>query len=154
MAAKGAPGEVHDSQQNPLGMEAWFYDTINNVLKKYIYLAGVASTIAGSWISYDENGATTGLDTDVAASLVGPVAIATAAVVASKYGWYGRDGAFSAGAATVADNAKVFPTSTVFICDDTSVAGSQIVPAIWRSADSAGLATVEIHDPFVGINVA
>ena len=148
-AAVGAPGEVHDTQTNPIGAEAT--DETGQV---YIYLKGVANTIAGSWVTYDEAGVTTGIDTDVAASLVGPVAIATAAVVANKFGWYGRKGAFSAGAGTVADNAKVFPTATVFICDDTGTAGQQIVGAIWRSADSSSLATVQIDYPWVGANVA
>lgn len=146
----GAPGDIHDAQKNPLGMEAYFYDKDNNVVKKYVYLKGVANTIAGSWVSYDEAGVTTGIDTDVAASLVGPVAVASAAIVANKFGWYGRSGSFSAGAATVADNGFVYATSTVFICDDAAVGSAQIMGAVWRSTDSSSLATVQINDPWIG----
>jgi len=121
---------------------------------EWIYLLGVASVIAGSWVAYDELFATLGLDTDVAASITSPVAVAGAACVAALYGWFGIKGKFSAAAATVADNGKVFATSTVFVCDDASVAGSQIVPAMWRSADASSLATVQIDHPFCGINVA
>jgi ABC-type uncharacterized transport system permease subunit len=42
---------------------------------EYIYLKGVASTLAGSWVTYDELGVTTLL----AANAKGPVAIAMAA---------------------------------------------------------------------------
>lgn len=147
--AIGQPGDVHDTAQNTLGAERLFSDG-----NTYIYLKGVASAIAGSWVAYDEAFVTVGLDTDVATSVVSSVAISSGAIVANKFGWFGIDGSFSAGAGTVADNGKVFATSTVFICDDLSVAGSQIVPAVWRSADSSSLATVEIHRPFCGINVA
>jgi hypothetical protein len=147
---KGAITDVHDSELNKLGTEA--KDNLGNT---YIYLKGVASVIAGSWVVYDEAFLTTGLDTDVAATLTpNMVAVAMAAIVANKYGWFLIDGSGSAGAGTVADNARVFPTATVFICDDTGTAGQQIVPAVWRSADSSSLATVEIHRPSIGINVA
>lgn len=148
--AAGVPGDIHDTAQNTLLAKRLFSDG-----NTYIYLKGVASAIAGSWVAYDELAVTAGLDTDVAATIVSAVAIASGAIVANKFGWFGVDGSFSAGAAaTVADNAKVFATSTVFICDDASVAGSQIVPAVWRSVDTTGLATVEIHFPYCGINVA
>jgi hypothetical protein len=150
VATAGRTGEVHTTQKNPLLTEAVGTDG-----KRYIYLQGVASCIAGSWVAYDEAGVTVGLDTDVAASIVSPVAIATAAIVANTYGWFGIEGTFSAGVLTsFADGAKVFATSTVFMVDDTSVAGSQIVPAVGRGAESGGLAQVEIHRPFCGINVA
>lgn len=149
--AVGKPGDIDDTARNPLGMER----TADNGYT-YKYLKGVASTITGSWVSFEIEGFTTvGLDTDVATSIVSCVAVATAAVVANKFGWYGIDGIFAAGAVTsTADNAKVFPTTTVFICDDASVAGSQVWPAVWRSAEAAGLANVEIHRPMCGVNVA
>jgi hypothetical protein len=149
MPAVGETGEVHDTQKNPIRAERLFSD--GNV---YIYLKGVASTIAGSWVNYDEAGVTAGLDTDAADTLIGQLAIATGAIVANKFGWYGVKGSFSAGAGTVSDNGKVFPTSTVFICDDTGTGGQQVINAKWRSADSSSLATVEIDHPFVGVNVA
>lgn len=145
----GKPTDIDDSALNPLGCERLASDG-----NTYKYLKGVASVIAGSWVAYDEAFVTAGLDTDVATSIVSSVGVFAAAVVANKFGWACIDGSIAAGAGTVADNGKVFATSTVFICDDASVAGSQIVPAVWRSADSGGLATVEIHRPFCGINVA
>jgi hypothetical protein len=147
--AAGLPGEVHTTQLNDLLTVREFSSGT------YIYLKGVASVIAGSWVAYDELGVTTGLDSDVAASIVSSVAVSTAAVDATtKYGWFGVKGAFSAGAGTVADNAKVYATSTVFICDDAAVTGNQVHGAVWRSADSSNLATVQIDFPFIGVTDA
>jgi hypothetical protein len=142
---KGAPGEVDSEARNPIGATA-----IDSDGYEYIYLKGVANTIAGSWVTFDEAGVTAGIDTDAASSVIGPVAIATAAVVANKFGWYGRKGTFSAGAGTVADNAPVFATSTVFIADDAELDDMQILGAVWRSTDSSSLATVQINNPWIG----
>ena len=147
--AAGGPGEIHGAALNQVGLERRGSDGCT-----YKYLQGVAATTAGSWVAYDELGVTAGLDTDVATTIVSAIAVATAATGANTWGWYGIDGVFAARSAAVADNAKVFATATVFVCDDVSVAGSQIVPAVWRSVDAGGLATVEIHRPFCGINVA
>ena len=144
----GAPGVVYDTAFIPLGTEA-----VSNEGYTYVFLKGVASTITGSWVTFDEAGQTTGLDGNGSDSLVGPVAVATAAIVANKYGWYGRAGTFTAGSGTVADNARVFATDTVFICDDAEVDDYQVHGAIWRSADSSSLATVQINRPWVGLAV-
>lgn len=150
LAVVGDTSAIHDAAKNALGTVA--FDANGN---EYIYLKGVASTAAGSWVAYDDAGATALLDTDVATTLVGPLAIAMAAVVADKYGWYARvHKGVSAAAATVADNGKVFPTATAGTCDDTGTAGQQVIGAVWRSADSAGFATVQIDRPWVGANVA
>ncbi len=141
----GDSNDIHDSAVNALGTTA--KDAAGN---EYIFLLGVAAVIAGSWVSYDELFATIGVDSDVAASIVGPVAVAQAAVVAGKYGFFMIKGTTSAGAGTVADNGKVYATATVFICDDAAVTGNQVMGAIWRSADTAGLATVQLNYPHIG----
>jgi hypothetical protein len=144
----GAPGVVYDTAIVPLGTKA-----TSNEGYEYIFLQGVASTILGSWVTFDEAFLSTGLDGNGTATLIGPVAVATAAVVANKYGWYGRVGAFTAGSGTVADNAPVFATDTVFICDDATVDNYQVLGAIWRSANTSALATVQINNPWVGLLV-
>jgi hypothetical protein len=150
MAVVGDTSAIHDSALNPVGTVA--YDASGN---EYIYLKGVASVVAGSWVAYDENNATALLDTDVAATLVGPLAVAMAAVVADKYGWFARvHKGVSSVAGTVADGGKVFPTATAGSCDDTGTAGQQILGAVYRSADSGGAATVQIDRPWIGANVA
>ncbi len=121
---------------------------------EYIYLTGVANTAAGSWVAYDELGITQLLDQDVADSVIGPVAVASAATVASTFGWYMIFGKATATAETVADGAKVFPHATAGSADDTGTAGAQIIGAKWRSANAAGVATVQLNYPWVGANVA
>src|SRR3990167_4663828 len=51
---------------------------------EYIYLKGVASVGQGNWVVFDEDKETTLLIGDE----VGPVAIAMAAIVASRWGWF------------------------------------------------------------------
>lgn len=143
----GSPTSIDTTAQNALGTEA--RDNLGNV---YIYLKGVASVIAGSWVIYDEAYATVGLDTGAAE--VGPVAVAQAAVVADRYGWFMIQGSCSANAGTVLDDGLVYATTTVFRCDDAAVANQQVVGAKWRSADSSNLATVQLNRPWHGVDEA
>lgn len=112
---------------------------------EYIYLKGVASTAANLAVTYDEAGQTALL----AANAVGPVAIALAATVANKYGWYqifGSGTVSTAGA--VADNAALYATSTAGKVDDAVVTGDCIAGMIARSAvASAGDITVQLSYP-------
>ena len=78
-ATAGRTGEVHTVQKNPIGTRAFGLSG-----NEYIYLAGVASTIVGSVVTYDEAGVTT----LIAVNAKGPVAVATAITVASTWGWY------------------------------------------------------------------
>ena len=146
LVAVGAPGEVHTSQKNPLGTRQQVGGN------EYIYLQGVASTVLGDLVTYDE----VFLTTRAAAGGVGPCAIATAAVLANQFGWYLIVGSGTLNtSAAVADNAKLFLTATAGAVDDTSVAGDQVVGAIARSAaGGAGTITAQIRYPQVGVNVA
>lgn len=113
---------------------------------EYIYLLGVASTAAGSWVSYDEVYATTLL----AANAVGRVAIAMAAIVASSYGWYQIYGKNTTAATdTVAADKALYIDGTAGRADDAGVAGDAIFGAWSRSADTSNVATVELNYPFV-----
>lgn len=78
-AVAGAPGQVDDTALNPLGTECWGSDGV-----LYIYLQGIGSTITGSWVTIGASHVTALLATGAA----GRVAVASAAIVASKYGWY------------------------------------------------------------------
>lgn len=149
-AVIGDTSSIHDSELNPLGTVA--RDADGN---EFIYLQGCASVAAGSWVAYDDARLCALLDTDVATTIISPVAVAMAAVVANKFGWFARThSGVSAVAATVADNAKVFPTATGGTCDDTGTGGQQVIGAVWRSADSGGFATVQLDRPWCGANVA
>ena len=71
-------------QNHPLGTRVQAKDPTYGV-GEFIYLAGVASTVTGSWVTFDQDGNTTAL---LAANAIGPVAVAMGANVASSYGWY------------------------------------------------------------------
>lgn len=143
--------QVHSSKKYRLGTRKT--DVAGNV---YIYLKGVGSTAAGSWVAYDEVGVTQLLDTDVAASMVSPIAVAQAAVDATtKFGWYMVAGTCSALVlASFADNSKIFAVSTGGSADDSGTGGNQIVGAYGRSAIASGAATVQLNFPTCGVDVA
>jgi hypothetical protein len=122
---------------------------------EFIYLAGVASTAAGSWVTYNSDDNGTAL---LAANAIGPVAVAMSANVASQYGWYQIGGKAVGKALTgFADNANVYATATAGSVDDAVVAGDRVKGAKGASAlgtPSAGLAEFEIARPFMDDAVA
>lgn len=113
---------------------------------EYIYLLGVASTAAGSVVTYDEAGVTT----LIAANAIGPVAVAEAATVANTYGWYAIKhlGKLCACDATIADNAKVYIDGTSGRIDDAVVAGDQIMGMVTRGTDTANFVLVQLDYPY------
>lgn len=89
------PGIVYDSNQSiVVGTRAKFRDIGTTFLSEgeFIWLPGVANTILGSWVSFSTTDGTvnTGSTTLWAgtANLSFPLAVATAAIVASSWGWY------------------------------------------------------------------
>ena len=142
--------QVHSTKKFRLGTRK--RDVAGN---EYIYLTGVGSTAAGSWVTFDELGVTALLDSDN--TNCSPVAVAQAAVDAtSKYGWYMIFGTCTALAGDVADNGRVFASATAGTCDDAAIADEQVVGAVWRSADTLATtsATVQLSYPFVGVDEA
>lgn len=123
---------------------------------EFIYLKGVASTVAGTWVTYNLDDMTT---TRLAANAIGPVAIAMAAVdAATSFGWYQISGkAVGACLALFADNANVYATATAGSVDDAIVAGDRVKGAVGASAigtPSAGVAEFEIARPFMDDGLA
>lgn len=134
---------VDTTQQHPFLTRAW--DSSGN---EYIYLKGVASTIAGSVVTYDELGVTT----LIAANAKGPVAVAMAATDATTdFGWYCIFGSCDADVvASSADNSTVGRETTDGKIGDGRAAGDEIVGMIQREATTtAALATVQLTYPFV-----
>ena len=114
----------------------------------YIYMLGVASTIVGSWVTYDEDYATTLLVGDAK----GPVAVSMGVNVASKYGWYQIFGKCEACVITTtsADTTIGFETTAGYV-GDGKAAGDMIYGAMCResSASTTGVYTCQICYPFV-----
>ena len=132
---------IDSTKQYELGTRA--LDTSGN---EYIYLQGVASTLENSWVTMDE----AHLTTLAVADAQGRVAIAMAAIVADKYGWYQIYGkATGLCLASFADNGKVYLTSTAGSIDDADVTGDVVIGAIGRSArdTDTGAATFELNYP-------
>ena len=142
----GDTSVVDTEIRHPLGTRA--FDTAGN---EYIYLTGVLSTAAGSWVIFDEDKVTT----LAVASGVGRVAVAQAAIVASRYGWYQIYGQVATALAILdgdcAADVQLYLTSTAGSVDDVNVAGDHIIGAISRVAETvtANYIEAEISYPFV-----
>lgn len=144
--------ETSTTQKHPLGMIVRAVDkaSTNYGVGEFIYLLGVASTVLGSWVLYNEDNFGTSL---LAANDIGQVAVAMSANVASQYGWYQISGkAVGKALAGFVDNANVYSTATAGSVDDAVVAGDRVKKAKGASAldtPSTGLAEFEISRPFV-----
>ena len=141
---------VTDTTQNlPLGTKVWAYDPTYGE-GEFIYLSGIASTVVGSWVSYNPDDNSTAL---LAANAAGDVAIAMSANVASQYGWYQIGGkAIGKAAASFVDNAEVYATATAGTVDDAVVSGDKVFGVKGASAvdtPSTGLAEFEISRPYI-----
>lgn len=137
----GDTSDVHSSAKHQVGTRA--FDADGN---EYIYLKGVANTTAGSWVTFDEVMQTALLTSNA----VGRVAIAMAAIVADKYGWYQIYGKNTiAKTDTVAADKALYIDGTDGRVDDADAAGDMVMGALSRSADTSNVATVELNYPFV-----
>ena len=116
----------------------------------FIYLAGVASTVLGSFVTFNQDDNTTAL---LAANAIGPVGISMSINVASQYGWYQIYGkGVGKCLSGYADNGLVYATSTAGSIDDAVVSGDRVKLALGASAigtPSSGLAEFEIQNPFM-----
>ena len=144
LALSDLTGVVDTTAALPMGTRA-----IDGNGGEYLYLTGVASTVVGSAVTYDENGITT----LVVANAIGPVAFAMAATVASRYGWYcvksPRGGMLVNTDAGITDNGLVYIDGTAGRVDDTAVTGDRLTNAIFRGTDTSNYALCEFDYPWV-----
>lgn len=138
---------VDTVQQHDFGTRA--FDTVGN---EYIYLTGVASTVVGSWVTYDELGITTLL----VANAIGPVAVASAILDStSKFGWYciWSMAVEASLAANCAANVSIGYETASGAAGDGKAAGDAIYGAVSRdSTTTAAIATCQINYPSVDDN--
>ncbi len=133
-----APGNVDDSMLVPGGTVATFRDAVLGG-GEFIYLLGIVNTILGSVVTYQvSDGVSLNGTTALWAGTAGsgkPVAVATAAIVASKWGWYQIGGAaIVATSGTVsAGNPLYFQTDG--IAQAAAVNGKQIIGAVANSSN-------------------
>jgi hypothetical protein len=118
---------------------------------EYIYLKGVASVAAGSPVTFDASYAATLLPTGTTPA--GPVAIANAAITASKYGWFMIRGSRTVKCkASASKNAVVFNDKLTAGQIDTVDSGNNKIAGITiKSSVSASstLTTCIISYPYV-----
>lgn len=145
--------ENSTTQNAPLGtiIKAIDKDSTDYGIGEFIYLQGVASTAVGSCVLFKQDDFSTSLAT---ANDVGYLAFAMAATVANEYGWYQiRGRAVSKAAASCADDASMYLTSTAGTLDDAVVAGDRIKgyceSASAVDTPSTGLIELDIVNPFV-----
>lgn len=122
----------------------------------FIYLKGVASTIAGSVVSFNGNSSGTPTwQTALAPSTAGlaqPLAVAMSANVANQYGWYQQTGAAvcATNGTLAAGPAPVYLAGTGQLTS-TQANGKQVLNAINCTATgtpAANQAVVHIQYPF------
>ena len=145
-------GDTSTTQNQVLGTIVQAVDVASTAYGagEFVYLLGVASTVLGSFVTYNADDNSTAL---LAANAIGPVAVSMSINVASQYGWYQISGKAVGKALTgYADNALVFATATAGSIDDAVVAGDRVKLAKGASAVgtlSTGLAEFEIQRPFM-----
>ena len=142
----GVPGEIHTTQLNTVGIVREFSDGW------YIYLSGVASTVSGDWVCFKTGVYTTARLTT---AMRGGVALATAAVVASNWGWYGYIGTFTANCLSASlSNGYLYATATAGSAEDLLIKNEQIKGATATgapvTATGGGAQTVSINRSEVG----
>lgn len=144
--------ETSTTQAHPLGTRVQAQDPTYGV-GEFIYLQGLAATVAGSWVTFNQDDGTTTL---LAANAIGPVAVAMSANVENQYGWYQIYGKCPSALvlAGFADNANVYATATAGSVDDAIVAGDRVKNARGASAISGGAAEMELWYPFMDDGLA
>jgi hypothetical protein len=123
------------TQKHPLGTVVTAVDpTLGG--GEFIYLKGVASTVVGSIVNYDDN-YQTALDTAAVSGPSRPLAVAMSANVADQYGWYQISGlavATKANSVSFADGAGLGSGSGLAVAVAT---GTVIQGAVVRAVASA-----------------
>lgn len=146
----GVPNTLTSTQKTTVDTSAVY--TVGSKSKdaagnEYIYLKGVASVVAGSWVSFDEAFETTLLTT----TSVGSVGVAMAATVASRWGWFQIYGSGSGVIGNeVSGDVRAYISSVTGSIDDLMVSGDLIHGAFIRSASAVtgAAVTVQLNYPF------
>ena len=139
---------IDTSQKFTLGQTCCARQISGDYEGEFIYMKGVASCVLGSWVllDYDTSAITLLADTNA-----GGVGIAMGALAASTFGWCQiRGKAEGSLAASCADNAQLYTTTTAGTVDDATSGQYQVYGArCAETVTSAAVGEVEIHYPQV-----
>lgn len=148
------PGNVDTAAKVQVGTIAKFYDdTLGE--GEFIYLPGVAATVAGDIVEYDLAPAAqvTVRHSNATASNSGrPIAFATAAIVATMFGWYQIGGVAIVNTTAAQAAGVMMATATAGSVANGADAGDQILNARLSTATgtpAALQAYATIQRPFV-----
>ncbi len=116
----------------------------NTIGAEWVYIQGVASTIAGDWLHFTITSTAGSTTTRAVANGKGPLGVAVGALINTKFGWVqvaGLNlvaGAISGGDAAV--GASVYLTGTAGLLDDAFVDGDMLFGAHWvvQEGETAG----------------
>ena len=143
LATVGVLSDVDTTQRNMLG--ASVEDETGGV---YVYLQGVASTVAGDWVIY--NSATFLTTRLVTAILAGPIAVAMAALLLNNFGWYQIGGiVLSANIASdaAANGKPLYASATPGRATTTAAAGTAIFGASGQGAAATNVGNAYLACP-------
>jgi len=120
---------------------------------EFVYLLGLAATVVGTVVIYDQLINTTKL---AVANDRGPVAVAMSANIATQYGWYQISGAaYPVVAGAVAVNKPAYVTATAGAIDDAVVATDKIDGFVFKTLAGGagqGTAVAQISRPSLNNN--
>lgn len=143
-----AIADASTTQRHPLGLIVTATDPTYGS-GEFIYVKASAAIRIRDWSLYSMDAGTAA---PVAASNIGPLGVAMAALALNEYGWLQISGKAIGGCKTAfADNARVWLTGSAGRIDDASVAGDLVNLARGASVTVTGtfVADFEIHRPFV-----
>ena len=143
----GVSGESHATKLNDVGSVRAFSDG-----NSYIYLKGVTSCADGSVVVFQPGVWTAAL---VATTLKGCIAIASAAVDGSSWGWFvyiGQDVGIARSA--IASNVPLYAGGVAGSLDDVAVKGDQIINCWSRNAaaGSGDSVILQVDRAFIGVS--
>jgi len=141
-AGQGPLTKIFDSAVIPVGTRFCQADA-DGEMKEYIFLKGVASTAARDVVTFDENFQSARL----VPGAVGPVAVALAAIVANKFGWYQIYGNGSVASDTTAADKALYADTASGRVDDAVVTGDLILGIVSTAADSTNVLPVWLNYP-------
>ena len=132
------------TQNHPLGYQIAAYDPTYGS-GSFIYLEGVANTLVGSLVTYDQDNKTTTLAPSTA-HLGQPLAVAMAANVALGFGWYQVGGAavIKKTAVKVNPGVQLFLSGTAGRVMPTVATGKEVLNVISVNAATVASATSTI----------
>ena len=123
---------------------------------EYVYLEGVASVAQGDWVSWAIDGditAAVARATTTTVDLRDPLAVACAAIVADKFGWFQVRGiAYASYLVSMAKTSTVQSTGTAGSMDDSNT--TSIIGAVcWETEGGTGTDILKtwLQDPMAGI---